>query len=280
MADADMREDSRVCKRCDTTPITGYKFCSDCDPWRPKGFKRGRKPANLLGRRIGRLVCVEATGEKSRGSYLWLVNCDCGTKGKKVSASYLTKGAVRSCGCLRSELSSARMANGRAAAIQPKKMGKPCIVCGEQFSGTAKAKYCGNSCRWAAGQQQKPKVHVPCEACGSPFNKWHPNNRFCSFTCRKRVEHAERNAMRRMAERKNKVDPLQVFMRDGWRCRMCGCHTPQRERGKYTPNSPELDHIVPLSRGGEHSYRNTQLLCRSCNQIKSNKIIGQLRLFG
>jgi len=34
---------------------------------------------------------------------------------------------------------------------------------------------------------------------------------------------------------------------------------------------PELDHIVPLSKGGAHAVDNFQLLCRSCNSSKGNR---------
>jgi 5-methylcytosine-specific restriction endonuclease McrA len=36
-------------------------------------------------------------------------------------------------------------------------------------------------------------------------------------------------------------------------------------------NSYHVDHVQPLSRGGEHNFLNLQLLCPSCNQVKFNK---------
>ena len=36
------------------------------------------------------------------------------------------------------------------------------------------------------------------------------------------------------------------------------------------PNSAEVDHILPHSRGGEDSLANTQVICRWCNQRKGN----------
>ena len=34
----------------------------------------------------------------------------------------------------------------------------------------------------------------------------------------------------------------------------------------------EFDHIIPYSKGGADSVKNLQILCRSCNRKKSNKI--------
>lgn len=75
-----------------------------------------------------------------------------------------------------------------------------------------------------------------------------------------------------------RVDPIEVFNRDGWRCHMCGIKTPKRLRGTYQHNAPELDHIIPLAAGGEHSMRNTACSCRKCNGEKGAKPMGQLRL--
>lgn len=71
-----------------------------------------------------------------------------------------------------------------------------------------------------------------------------------------------------------------VFQRDGWRCQLCGKKLNPKHRGTYKDDAPELDHIIPWAAGGEHSYRNTQLACRKCNEEKGSEEMGQLRLFG
>lgn len=38
-----------------------------------------------------------------------------------------------------------------------------------------------------------------------------------------------------------------------------------------------LDHIIPLSKGGNHSAGNIMTLCRSCNSSKSNKLLAEWR---
>jgi 5-methylcytosine-specific restriction endonuclease McrA len=76
------------------------------------------------------------------------------------------------------------------------------------------------------------------------------------------------------------VDPFKVFDRDKWRCALCGVKTPRALRGTYDDRAPELDHIIPLSLGGPHTYINTQCACRRCNNKKSNKPMGQMLIFG
>ncbi len=52
-----------------------------------------------------------------------------------------------------------------------------------------------------------------------------------------------------------------VWNRDNGQCVKCG-----------SKQNLEFDHIIPFSKGGANTYRNLQLLCRSCNAKKSNKI--------
>lgn len=55
---------------------------------------------------------------------------------------------------------------------------------------------------------------------------------------------------------------IAVWNRDGGKCRWCGC----------TENI-EYDHVVPISKGGESTLENLQLLCRPCNRKKRTKAV-------
>jgi 5-methylcytosine-specific restriction endonuclease McrA len=73
----------------------------------------------------------------------------------------------------------------------------------------------------------------------------------------------------------------EIFERDGWRCGICG------ERIDKTVVHPDrrsasLDHVVPLSKGGEHSRANVQAAHLGCNSTKGNRCPKpeQLRLVG
>ena len=123
------------------------------------------------------------------------------------------------------------------------------------------------------------RLNAKCYVCGAAFSRLPKKGiRACSDVCT-----AEGNAILR---RKNKskrrkairggetFDPFEIFNRDNWRCRQCGKPTPKRIRGKGLNNSPELDHIVPISKGGEHTRSNTQCLCRACNIKKGDTTAG------
>jgi 5-methylcytosine-specific restriction endonuclease McrA len=80
---------------------------------------------------------------------------------------------------------------------------------------------------------------------------------------------------RKRAATVERVSPYRVFERDGWRCYLCRCDTPKHKRGTYDDDAPELEHVIPLAQGGEHSYANTRCACRSCNLLKGALTPGQ-----
>jgi hypothetical protein len=49
-------------------------------------------------------------------------------------------------------------------------------------------------------------------------------------------------------------------------CPMCGKETRSRKER-------DVDHIIPLSKGGAHSVENLQILCSSCNRKKGAKLL-------
>ncbi len=51
-----------------------------------------------------------------------------------------------------------------------------------------------------------------------------------------------------------------VFARDDWVCQYCGAP------------AENLDHVVPRSRGGEHTWENVVASCRRCNSKKENRL--------
>jgi 5-methylcytosine-specific restriction endonuclease McrA len=55
-----------------------------------------------------------------------------------------------------------------------------------------------------------------------------------------------------------------VFARDGGRCQYCAAP------------ATSLDHVVPRSRGGTHSWDNVVSACARCNHIKADRAVAEL----
>ena len=75
----------------------------------------------------------------------------------------------------------------------------------------------------------------------------------------KRNREAKRRARRHSSYVEN-VDPKKVFERDGGVCQICG--------DSIGDNGYHINHVIPLVKGGMHSYANTQLAHPRCNLVK------------
>lgn len=199
----------------------------------------------------------------------------------------------------RKSLNRSYKRDGRYKGYKPPLRHRICQNCGSSFNArSSKIKNCkacvfgplnakGHASRSANAKSRLARV---CQHCAAAFvmkriGKSY-EGKFCSQTCLSRSRILDsfgpklRRRLRMRAARIESVDPIKVFDRDNWQCQLCGVKTPKSLRGKHKSNSPELDHIHPLSAGGAHSYVNTQCLCRKCNGAKGNALIGQLRMFG
>lgn len=54
-----------------------------------------------------------------------------------------------------------------------------------------------------------------------------------------------------------------IFIRDQNHCQYCG--------QRFDSKDLSIDHVVPISRGGKHSWQNVVCACINCNKIKGNK---------
>lgn len=60
----------------------------------------------------------------------------------------------------------------------------------------------------------------------------------------------------------------EIFIRDNFTCQYCGTRTHELT----------IDHVVPRSKGGGHSWENLVSACRSCNHRKGGKSLAEARL--
>ena len=121
-----------------------------------------------------------------------------------------------------------------------------------------------------------------CEVCGDVFTPFMDRMTTCSKECyrktdRYRYAQSTTKAKRRARMKTNgpyeNINPFKIFQRDDWTCYLCGDETPSRLRGTCDPKAPEMDHVIPLAKGGKHVHDNVACSCRECNQRKSDNIV-------
>lgn len=130
-----------------------------------------------------------------------------------------------------------------------------------------------------------------CKCCGA--NYYHleadATQDFCSVECKRATAREHKRKNNRIRNRKygkthrkrarhygvyyEPVNKIKVFDRDKWRCNECGIKVQKKDI--HADNAAELGHIVPMSKGGAHTYSNCQTECRRCNNEKGDKAIGQ-----
>jgi 5-methylcytosine-specific restriction endonuclease McrA len=65
-----------------------------------------------------------------------------------------------------------------------------------------------------------------------------------------------------------KLTRREIFIRDDYTCQYCGVRS----------NDLTIDHIIPRSRGGGHSWDNLVSACRPCNHRKGGKLLQDARM--
>lgn len=182
---------------------------------------------------------------------------------------------------------------------------KTCRACGKTFvARSMNAKLCSGECRKIDARNQayfynlisyyKAAKPVKCRVCNKMYIATYGNKKkkLCSDECaaelRRRynaLHRKERKARRRCLIASNYIEPVSLkylFFRDKARCQIC---SKKLNLIRAVPHNlaATIDHIVPLSKGGEHSKKNTQLACFKCNSLKGDRCADggdQLLLFG
>lgn len=274
-----MAEHQLTCAHCGAQFVTDHKrkYCTKRCNWASQGAKRNIK--------LGRLPRWSDQMPRQKAECVCIV-CDKAFIPKQRDR---TKCCSRECGTLFAGFRTRAHANGCRVSVRIVR--KKCVECGHRHS--RQGALCGPECSKVRvsnqartkGQADHVSTAIICHECAATFVPQYGNKsrKFCSSQCltknMRRIGRTRRDDRIRSSARRETVDPIKVFIRDGWRCQICKRQTPLRLRGTNKPRAPELDHILPLACGGDHTYANTQCTCRECNGMKGATPKGQLMLF-
>jgi len=186
---------------------------------------------------------------------------------------------------------------------------RACIICGKEFETARPHKLtCSDECkkerkkRYAQergtrrpaggyhdayikrryGSEENRQKHLEktirtgkCIVCGAEYQTRNPAQKTCSKKCGKRLHYSRKTQRIPKNQIIDKDITLEaLFRRDSGVCYLCGkpCDWNDKQENIVGPNYPSIDHVVPVSQGGLHSWSNVKLAHFACNAIKSDSM--------
>lgn len=172
--------------------------------------------------------------------------------------------SCKGCGCSFMGLGRRRYCSEKC---RPQRVVKPerdrnhsCERCGKTWIGN-QHRFCSERCGRLLSRPRKGPFAFRCELCAEVLLTPQPNTRVCR-PCRRRFEKQRYQAARRK----------RIFERDGWTCYLC-TGVLARDRVWPHPESPSLDHVIPLAAGGANGSHNIRAAHWRCNQAKGTKLL-------
>ncbi len=169
-----------------------------------------------------------------------------------------------------------------------------CECCGKNFYSIRKRKYCTKECQLNINRRKckvrRHKEYIEkyvskksiCAFCGKTFmTAYKKSKKFCSESCREKAEKKwKRSHKDRLLGKiiNSDITLEKLIIRDKGVCALCGFPIDLDDYSKVDGNFivgekyPSIDHIIPLSLGGVHSWENIQLAHWKCNCLKGNNI--------
>ncbi|MCB5934483.1 HNH endonuclease [Caldibacillus thermoamylovorans] len=128
-------------------------------------------------------------------------------------------------------------------------------------------------------------VTKECVWCGDTFETTNIRPLTCSSECsRKRKNRIKWERKETRLNEKNTLDTditlMKLYKRDKGKCHICNelCDYGDKQitsEGYFIAGEtyPSIDHVIPIAKGGKHSWDNVKLAHHRCNGIKNDRII-------
>lgn len=213
----------------------------------------------------------------------------------KCSFEYRRKSNIKYCLTCNSELKDRnRKYCSEECKIKHKTKEYICHHCNNKFNSTREKKYCSKECQLEAGRINMRKrlknkfisEIKECKYCGKHFaTEYKKSKTYCSDECKRKMNnllsklHDGKRAERiqRNGEIHNDITLKKLYKKHNGLCSICGEKCDYEDysiskEGYFIANSnyPSIDHIIPIAKGGTHTWNNVQLAHRICNSIKND----------
>lgn len=159
---------------------------------------------------------------------------------------------------------------------------KVCRQCGKELP-KFKSYWCSSYCKslnkaiLAGRALDHGVLDKTCVICGKPFQTQKSRQRTCSKHCSSILKWRSADNYGIIVDHGITLEKLAI--RDHNRCQICG---EPVDWGDFTYSTegcfvtgekyPSVDHIIPKSKGGLHSWDNVQLAHHKCNSLKKDNI--------
>lgn len=176
-------------------------------------------------------------------------------------------------------------------------------MCGKQFTTSqTNHKFCSCYCRKLSEKEANHNYRIvnddeyyishtkKCEWCNLDFIAFNLKTSYCSSRCKSNGAWARRSkgkdklsyGKERKRYKRAKANGRfdwditldKLINRDGAICYLCGVETDKNdyryEEGTFIAGNkyPSIEHVIPISKGGTHSWDNVRIAHRICNSIK------------
>jgi len=179
---------------------------------------------------------------------------------------------------------------------------KTCTKCGKPYPATTEYFHKNNS--YADGLRRECKICINelaykyrianIEKTRAATNTWNKNHKeiMRAVQSRWRTNHKEEHKRKNLEWKKNNPEKYKAIARAGWQNRRAkekqavGRHTKEEIATLYKSQNGkcwyclidiskyfEVDHRIPISRGGSNDVGNLCLTCQKCNQSKGAKLV-------